>query len=107
MANLWREESKKSSEAQERRLVLNTKKVEKFKGDLAILEACIASFGSPAENVFKLITEGILFVDMRLEIMRVEETMQRLIEKKNDLISTSTGVTDLDLEGFKMRIRKG
>ena len=32
--------------------------------------------------------------------------MQRLIKKKNDLISLSTGVTDLELEEFEMRIRK-
>ena len=77
------EEPKKVSEAQERQLKLNMQKAEKFKGDLAILEARIASFGSPAENVSKLITEGILFVnmrtDMRTEIKRMEDRMHRLI----------------------------
>ena len=47
------EKSKKVSEAQERRLESNTQEAEKFKGDLAILEAFIVSFGSPAENVSK------------------------------------------------------
>ena len=51
-------------------------KAEKFKQDLAILEACIVSFGNLAENVSKLISQGILFFDMRTEMKRIEETIQ-------------------------------
>ena len=67
---------------------------------------CIVNFRSPAENVSKLINEGISFIDMRTDIERIEETMQRLIEKKNNLIFSSSLLTDLDLEGFKTKIRK-
>ena len=47
------EESKRTKEDQVKRLEII--KAKKSKGDLAILEECIARFGSPAENVSKLI----------------------------------------------------
>lgn len=79
---------------------------EKFNSDAMVLEDCIFNFGSPAKNVSKLIKDGIMFADMRIEIKRIEEMMQRLIERKNNLVSNSSGFTGCDLEGLQTRLRK-
>ena len=93
-------------EAQEKQLELDTQRVAKFHGDKTILETHIENFGSLQENVSKLINKGNSLVDMRMEITRIEETIQRLIERKDDLITSSSGFTKFHLEGFKTKIRK-
>ena len=43
---------------------------------------------------------------MRIEIRRMEETMQKLLENKDDQVLRNTGVADFNLEEFKIRIQK-
>ena len=57
--------AKEVSKSEKKQLELDTQRAEKFNGDKAILEACIASFGSPAETVTRLINERISFLNMR------------------------------------------
>ena len=43
---------------------------------------------------------------MRTEIKRIEETAQRIIDRKNDLISSGSYSTDFDPEGLETRMTK-
>ena len=53
-----------------------------------------------------MIAEGVSYADMRKEVERIEETMQEVLEEKDNLLSRSIGVADFDLKGFKARIKK-
>ena len=100
------EESKKCIDDQIRQLKLNTQKAEKFRCDLTSLEGRITSLGSPEENISKLIVEEISFADLRIMIKRMEDTTQKLHEKKKDLVSRSMSVVDFNLDELETRIRK-
>ena len=84
----------------------NMEKVAKFQTKLKVLEASILNFGSPAEDVSNLIKEGISSTDVRADIKKIKEMAKKLIDKKDDLCSISSGIKYFDAGELKMRFRK-
>ena len=53
-----------------------------------------------------LIINGISIFNLRAEIKRFEETAWRLIKKRDELISSSSSSTDINLERLETKIRE-
>ena len=72
---------------------------------LRVFESNIINFGSPAERIPKYITNGISIFNLRTEIRKIVERAQRLIEKRNKLILSSSSFTNFNLERLGIKIR--